>query len=162
MKNYFETWELVPWEVWRLLGENARNLVSGRIILAANKLREALGLPMVCNTKGKGGRDASGLRTVDSQHYKKGSQHSGNHNGSIDGNQCTALDFACKCDPRSYHAEILKNPDKYHMIRFVEIDISWLHIDARNDRANFALWSPTRGFVSTEQYIRELKENGFW
>lgn len=161
-KNYFQTWEVVPWEVWLALGENARNLVSGRIIHGANLLRAALGLPMICNTKGYGGRNESGLRTPDCKHYKSTSQHAGNHNGSIDGNRSTALDFACRCDPRKYHAEILKNPDKYDMIRFVEIDISWLHIDAREHTSNFALWSPKRGFVDIDVYVQELKENGFW
>lgn len=162
MKNYFQTWELVPWKVWLLLGENARNLVSGRIVHGANMLREALGLPMICNTKGAGGRDASGLRTPESKHYKKGSQHSGNHKGSLDGNKCTALDFACKCDVRKYHAEILKNPSKYHMVRFLEVDITWLHIDARENRDTIGVWSPKRGYIETEVYIQELKDSGFW
>lgn len=165
IKNYFKTWELVPWDVWLLLGENARNLVSKTIVRMANLLREEGGLPMTCNTKGKGGRDASGLRVCASSHYKKGSQHSGNHGEEHVGDECNALDLVTKCDVKQYHVYIITNRDKYKDITFLEIDISWLHMDgrsvARMDTGKLELWSPSRGFVSIDKYIQELREDGF-
>lgn len=158
----FKTHELVPHDIYRLLGENARNLISGRLIHAMDLMRIDLKKPMICNTKGRGGRDQSCLRVPGQSYWREGSQHSGNHDGSIDGNKCTASDTVGDWDVREAHAIILKNPEKYSMVRFVEIDVSWLHMDVRNDTSAFALWSPKRGFVSKATYIQELKENGFW
>lgn len=116
---------------------------------------------MVCNTKGANGRDQSGLRVKGQSHFKATSQHAGNHDNKWDGSKCTASDTVGKWDPRVLHAMILKQPEKYHAIKFIEIDISWLHIDVR-DKPELSLWSPKRGFVSKDDYIQELKEAGFW
>jgi len=161
MRNYFATWELVPWQVWKMLGENARHLVSGRLIHALNMIRHELGKSMTCNTKGEGGRDQSGLRIAGQKHYRPTSRHAGNHDNQWDGNRGLAADAVGHWDPREIHAMILKQPTKYHMVKFIEIDINWLHIDVR-DRAELGLWSPTRGFVSKAAYIQELKKEGFW
>lgn len=161
MKNYFKTHEIVPWAVFKLLGENARNLVSGRLLYVMNLLRAELGKSMLCNTAGEGGREQSCLRVPGQSHYRPTSQHSGNHAHSIDGNKCTAMDTVGDWDPRELHAIILKQPEKYKAIRFIEVDISWLHIDVRDTPA-LRVWSPKRGFIEVEAYIEELKEAGFW
>lgn len=161
MKNYFKTHEIVPWEVYKLLGENARNLVSGRLLHVMNMLRAQLGRSMICNTKGAGGRDQSGLRVKGQSYYKEGSQHSGNQGNKWDGDKCTAMDTVGDFDPRELHAMILKDTTKYHAVKFIEIDITWLHVDVR-DTAELRLWSPKRGFVDIDVYIQELKDSGFW
>ncbi|APD18152.1 hypothetical protein [Vibrio phage JSF7] len=161
MRNYFETWELVPWEIWTKLGENARNLVSGRLIHAMNLLRAQLGKTMTCNTRGPGGRDQSGLRVVGQSHYRPTSQHAGNHAHSLDGNRSTASDTIGDWNPKELHAMILKDRKKYEMIKFIEIDIGWLHIDVR-DKPDIVVWSPKRGSVPVADYIAELKREGFW
>ena len=161
MKNFFETWELVPWGIWLKLGENARNLVSGRLIHAMNLLRAQLGKSMTCNTKGEGGRDQCGLRIPGQSYYRPTSQHAGNHAHSLDGNRCTASDTIGDWNPKELHAMILKDRKKYEMIKFIEVDIGWLHIDVR-DKHDIAVWSPKRGSIPVADYIAELKREGFW
>ncbi len=48
---------------------------------------------------------------------------------------------------------IIQNPSRYSFIRFLEIDISWLHFDCRNNGGKLELWSPARGFVDSAKYL---------
>lgn len=64
--------------------------------------------------------------------------------------------------------DIVRNPEKYPFITFLEIDITWLHIAYRNNvimKSNLhtynssldgriELWSPTRGFVPADEYLK--------
>lgn len=161
MKQHFKTWELVPWRIWQMLGENARNLVSGRLIQAMNQMRVDLDKPMICNTKGDDGRDQCCLRIPGQTHYRATSRHAGNHGNKTDGERCLASDTIGQWDAREAHAIILKNKERYHMVKFLEVDITWLHMDVR-EGDELRMWSPKRGFVTEEQYIAELKEAGFW
>lgn len=153
--SHFKTAELVPKEVYALLGENARNLINPAVIAEADKLREWGGEALTVNTP-DGKFDASGLRTHKSSHYSPRSQHSGNNGGS---NQCNALDLKPKSgDVKKYHLEILENPSKYPNINFIEIDVGWLHIDSRPRATHeVQLWSPSRGFVKMRVYMQELR-----
>jgi hypothetical protein len=55
-------------------------------------------------------------------------------------------------DAETIRMYILGNRKLFPGITFLEVDISWLHIDCRND--DFTLWSPKRGFVSIENYLK--------
>ena len=155
MKNYFQTWELVPWKVWLMLGENARNLMCPWLVQDMNKLRHWAKVPFTCNTRGPGGRDASGLRLPNQKYYSEGSQHSGNH-GYRD-NHVTAMDIVSELDVKVLHKEILMNPDKYPNIKFIEVDIAWLHADSRTTKqVDCQVWSPNRGWLTREAYLTEI------
>jgi len=68
------------------------------------------------------------------------------------------VDSICSIKPVEFHRQILKNLDKYIHIRFIEIDITWLHIDCRDNLGGerIKLWSPVRGFVSLDAYLKEI------
>lgn len=149
MQNFFSTKELVPPKVYELLGEISRKLMNPKIVDMQNLLRAWAGSPMFVNSPAMN-RTESGLRTPDCKNYSPTSQHS-------DGN---AIDSVClKKTPKEFHLHILENLDKYPHITFIEIDVTWLHIDCRvnSDGARIKLWSPKRGFVSVSDYIKELK-----
>lgn len=145
MKNYFLTKELVPKHVYAERGEKARELMDERIIGMMNLLRDWGGKPMTVNGSG---RNWSGYRTKECPEYSLYSQH----------NFGRAVDSVCSIKPIEFHRQILKNLDKYIHVRFIEIDISWLHIDCRDnlDGDRVKLWSPVRGFVSLDAYIKEI------
>lgn len=44
------------------------------------------------------------------------------------------------------HQDIKDRPDLYPFLSFVEVDVSWLHVDVRN-ADNITFWSPKRGVV---------------
>lgn len=103
---------------------------------------------VVNNWKSGGGKTQSGLRVPGQQEYSNISQHSFGR----------AVDFTTKTPIKAIYKHILTNLDKYPNIRFIEIDIGWCHVDCRDnfDDARIKLWSPKRGFVSVERYLKEL------
>lgn len=103
---------------------------------------------VVCNWKSGGSKQYSGFRTPKSPDYSETSQHS----------MGRAIDFTSKTPVKVVHKHILTNLEKYPNIRFIEIDIGWVHVDCRDnfDDARIKLWSPKRGFLSVEQYLKEL------
>lgn len=146
--NYFNTDELVPPEVYALLGEHSRKLIDPRIVDMLNKLREWANCPIYVNNAARG-RSESGLRIPTSKYYSPTSQHSVGK----------ALDSVCdQISAKEFHKEILKNLDMYPDIRFIEIDVNWLHIDCRDnpDDTRMKLWSPTRGYVAIATYLHEI------
>jgi len=107
-----------------------------RILKTADLLREDFG-PMTGN---EGILKNCGLRTDEKY---RGSQHFYGRALDLHPKRTTA---------EKIRVEIIKNPGRYPHITFLEIDVSWLHIDCRNgDR--LLLWSPKRGFVARETYI---------
>lgn len=145
MKNYFTTKELVPEHIFKARGESARELMDNRIIEMMNKLREWCGVPMTVNGKG---RNWSGYRTKECPEWTAYSQH----------NFGRAIDSVCSIEPKKFHKEILQNLVNYPYIRFIEIDITWLHIDCRDNLGGdrVLLWSPKRGFVPIDKYLKEI------
>ena len=146
MNIYFKTNELVPDFVFKARGESARELMDERIILMMNKLRDWCGKPITVNGKG---RNWSGYRTKECPEYSLYSQH----------NFGRAIDSICEIKPIEFHKKILTNLEEFKFVRFIEIDISWLHIDCRDnvDGDKVKLWSPTRGFLTIEKYLKEIK-----
>lgn len=109
--------------------------IDDRILKSADDLREVFG-PLWCNGYGL---TQCGLRN-------EGSKKSQHYFGR-------AMDLHSK----EYSAEemrmyIINNRDLFKYITFLECDISWLHIDCRN--SSFSLWSPKRGFITEETYLK--------
>lgn len=152
MKNYFSTKELVPRQLYALIGEQSRKLIDNRIVGTMNVLREWSGHPITINSEAAG-RNESGFRTSDCKHYSPTSMHSVGK----------AIDSVSRHNtPKQFHLEILNNPRKYPHVSFIELDVSWLHIDCRDRTTDehVRLWSPTRGFVSVPDYLKELEKEG--
>ena len=130
--KYFELKECFPPDFpmhWRYFDD--------RILKSADTLREVFG-PLWCNGHGL---TQCGFRTEGS----KTSQHRFGR----------ALDLHSSThSPESIRKYIIRHPGKFLYIKFLEIDISWCHIDVRNS-LELKLWSPKRGFVSIEQYLKD-------
>ena len=150
----FRLWELVPKEIYDRRGAQAIECMDLRIVAAVEDLRDNLRKEgydngfIINSWKSGGAKTQSGLRVPGQQEYSNTSQHSFGR----------AVDFTTKTPIKVIHKHILTNLDKYPHIRFIEVDISWCHVDCRDnfDDARIKLWSPKRGFVSVEQYLKEL------
>ncbi|AQS36611.1 hypothetical protein Sps_01445 [Shewanella psychrophila] len=154
LMRYFTVKELVPEAIYLRRGEAAIELIDRRIVISAEDLRRNLiGIgydhPITINNWCWGGnRQYSGFRPPESPDYSETSQHT----------RGCALDGVSQIPIKVIHKHILENPDLYPHIRFIEIDIGWLHIDCRDNANGVPLrcWSPQRGFVSVETYFKEL------
>jgi len=105
-----------------------------RILISADNLRYLFG-PLWVNGRGL---TQCGFRTNGS----KTSQHKFGR----------ALDLhSDKYDPEEIRMHIINNKQDFPYISFLEVDISWLHIDCRN--SPFSLWSPKRGFIAEKTYL---------
>ena len=150
----FQLWELVPKEIYDRRGAQAIECMDLRIVAAVDDLRDNLRKEgydngfIINSWKSGGAKTQSGLRVYGQKEYSNTSQHSFGR----------AVDFTTKTPIKAIHKHILTNLDKYPHIRFIEVDISWCHVDCRDnfDDARIKLWSPKRGFVSVEQYLKEL------
>ena len=109
--------------------------MDDRILKSADKLRDFFG-PLYVNGKGL---TQCGFRTNGSLT----SQHRFGRALDLHSNRYSSEEI------RFY---ILKNKDDFPYISFLEVDISWLHISCQN--SEFSLWSPKRGFITKETYLR--------
>ncbi len=132
--KHFLAYELVPPNVYKDRGEKSFQLLDNRALITLDALRDAYGRITVNNYKWGGDRQWSGLRTPDSPYYSPYSQHT------------FGRAFDCifsNTNAEIVRQDILKNPDRFPFITFLEMDISWLHFDTRNiDR--ITTWSPSR------------------
>ena len=149
--NYFRAYELVDRKTYEERGEASIELIDKGILHDLNLLRAWAGKPMTVNNWYLGGkRQCSGFRTQESKYYRPFSQHSF-------GRAIDAISRHHK--PQDFHKEIILNKEKYKNISFIEIDISWLHIDSRINKcgSELVLWSPLRGYVNVDSYKKELE-----
>ena len=150
----FRLWELVPKEIYDRRGAQAIECMDFRIVAAVDDLRDNLRKEgydngfIINSWKSGGAKTQSGLRVYGQKEFSPTSQHSFGR----------AVDFTTKTPIKAIHKHILANLDKYPHIRFIEVDISWCHVDCRDnfDDDRIKLWSPKRGFVSVERYLKEL------
>lgn len=113
------------------------NLMDDRILISADQLREIFG-PLTCNISGF---TQCGYRT-------NGSLTSQHRHGR-------AMDLHSTIHPYYKMREyILNHPEKFPFITFLEVDINWLHIDCRNNYGEIKIWSPKRGFLSKQEYLK--------
>lgn len=141
--KHFRVEELVPKHIFQKRGDKALELIDDRVLITIDTLRELLGKPITINNWVWGGdRNWSGLRTAgfykNLQAYEDSlSQHKYGR----------AVDMLVKdmnaADVRKF---IYDNKDKFPYVTFVEVDISWVHIDCRNCEA-ITTWSPDRGYT---------------
>ncbi len=122
----FKIHELVPRKMYNQYGEKAWRYVDVRLIETIDKLKEIFNQgTMTINNYGFGGnREWSGIRTPDSKWYSYGSQHS----------FANAFDIVFS----AYEADVVRqyiidNPEEFPHIKGIEMGISWVHIDVRNE-----------------------------
>ena len=124
--KHFKIHELVPKKMYEKYGEKAWRYVDVRLIESIDKLKEHfnLGTMTINNYFWGGSREWSGIRTPDSNYYSYGSQHS----------YANALDIVFS----EYSAEevrnyIIYNPHEFPYIKGLELGVSWVHLDVRNE-----------------------------
>lgn len=151
---HLQAHELMPKSILDKRGAQALECMDFRILhmvdtLRGNLKKEGHDNGFIVNTwHSGGGKTQSGLRTHGQGEYSPTSQHTFGR----------AVDFTTKTPIPVIHKHILKNLDLYPHIRFIEVDVGWCHVDCRDnhDDARIKLWSPVRGFVGVERYIKEL------
>ena len=124
--KYFKVHELVPKKMYEKYGEKAWRYVDVRLIEMIDKLKEHfnLGTMTINNYFWNGDREWSGIRTPDSPNYSYGSQHS----------FANAFDIVFS----HYSAEevrhyIIENRHLFPHINGLELGVSWVHLDCRNE-----------------------------
>ena len=124
--KYFKVHELVPKKMYEKYGEKACRYVDMRLIETIDKLKEHfnLGTMTINNYFWNGSREWSGIRTPDSPNYSYGSQHSFANAFDIVFSHYSAEEV------RNY---IINNPHEFPHIKGMELGVSWLHIDIRNE-----------------------------
>ncbi len=124
--KYFAIHEFLPRKMYETYGERGWRYVDARLIESVDRLKEHFNLgTMTINDYYWGGlREWSGIRTEDSKYYSSGSMHTAGK----------AVDFVCT----DYSAEevrnyILDNLELFPAIKGMELEVSWVHIDVRNE-----------------------------
>lgn len=124
--KYFLVEELVDEEVYSILGDNAIRLLDNRLIETIDKIREILGVPLICNNWCWGGsRDQCGYRSVKCNIGAEKSFHKRGMAVDLISIKMSAKDMREKLDKNKH---LLPYP-----IRIEKWDnngeISWLHVD---------------------------------
>ena len=124
--KHFKIHELVPEHIFKKYGEKAWKFINKDLIITIDLLKEHfnLGTMTINNYYWGGKRHWSGLRTPQSPDYSETSQHSlGNATDSIFSHYTAA-------EVRNY---IINNPHEFEYIKGLELGVSWLHVDTRNE-----------------------------
>lgn len=130
--KHFAAHELVPEHVYRARGEKSFELLDDRLLITLDQLRDCFGSITVNNWFWGGNRQWSGLRTEKSPYGSMFSQH--RFGRAAD---CIFKDFRAE----EVRQQVLKNPDRFPHITFIELDIDWFHFDVRNCE-RITTWSP--------------------
>lgn len=124
LKN-FKAHEFVPAAIYKDRGEKSIQLMDRELVIFIDKLRDELGRKITINNWFWGGRFSQrGLRTQDSEHYSKYSQHS--YGKAIDFD----VDGMSAGQVRQWIIDN-RNLDWVKPICFIEDGVSWVHVDTR-------------------------------
>jgi hypothetical protein len=149
-RGYFELSELLSKVDYDKYGVSGWRFIDAALLDVLNRLRGNLELPMTCNDWIYGGGfNWRGVRTPGCDIYSITSAHAWGR----------AMDFDVKSmTPKDVVKYIIHNRDEYPEIKFIEIDINWVHIDVmqrEQETDELQLWSPTRGYVDINTYMKE-------
>lgn len=152
-RGYFNLWELVSKSDYEQHGAYAWRFVCPALLGAINRIRENLGKPITANTWYTGGSlQWRGVRNPSYSGYSVTSMHAWGR----------ALDFDVKdLTPEQVVRHIIFNQALYPEITFIEIDISWVHIDTgqrEDEHDGLRLWSPEREYVDIDTYLKETSD----
>ena len=142
--------QVLPPEVYKKYGVTGLQFIDDRLLTFIDKLRKNLGVPLVVNNGST--YTQSGLRDEDfygtpEKLCKSFSQHRFGR----------GVDFrSSKMSSQEIRRHIIENKHLYPEVSFIEVGISWVHIDVRTRMTNewCRFWSPSEGFV-TEQEVLE-------
>lgn len=124
--KYFKLHEFLPKELYEKYGERGWRYVDERLIITMDILKEHfnLGTIQINNYYFGGDREHSSIRTPSSPYYSVGSMHT----------YARAIDFVCS----DYSAQEVRNyiighPHVFKYVRGLELGVSWVHLDIRNE-----------------------------
>jgi len=122
----FKIHELVPEKMYNRFGESAWRYIDEKLIKSIDLLKEHFpnGTITINNYVFGGNRHWSGLRTIESDYYSSTSMHSFGKAADMVFSEYKTEEV------RQY---IIDNPDLFPDIKGLELNVSWLHIDVRNE-----------------------------
>ena len=124
--KWFKAQELVPRKVYEKLGEQSFLVLDDRIMVSLDAIRDHFGHTVVVNNWADGGRlQYRGFR--DDSYYERASVglYSQHRFGR-------AADFNVEgVLARDVRDEIVSNPKTFPLIRAIEKDVPWVHVDCR-------------------------------
>lgn len=149
-RGFFSLWEFLSKVDYEAHGVSGWRFVCPFLLGAMNRLRKDLGRPITGNTWKYGGvLNWRGVRTIGYNKYSITSAHAWGR----------ALDFdVSDLTPIEVVRYIILNRERYPEIKFIEIDITWVHIDTmqrEQDTDGLVLWSPSRGYVDVDLFLKE-------
>lgn len=124
--KHFKIHELVSKSIYDKKGEEAWRYVPSDLITAIDTIKERFpkGTMTINNYVWGGNRYWSGLRTSDSKYFSPTSMHS----------FMMAVDAVfSEYTADEVRADILENPSVYPTIKGLELNVSWVHLDIRNE-----------------------------
>lgn len=124
--KYFKAHELVPSHIYAHYGDKSYRFIDSRLIETIDTIKEHfnLGTMTINNYAWNGDREWSGLRTPVSNWYSETSMHA--HGKAID---AVFSDYSAE-EVRNF---IIENKNLFPHIKGIELGVSWLHIDTRNE-----------------------------
>jgi len=124
--KYFKVHEFVPEHMYKRYGEKAWRFIQPGLIRIYDTLKERFpnGTITINNYAYGGNRYWSGLRTPESPYYSETSIH------SFGGGGDSKFSAYAEEDVRQ---DIIDNPEIYPDVKGIEMGISWLHVDTRNE-----------------------------
>jgi len=122
----FKIHEFVPKHIFDKFGEKAWRFINPKLIKTFDTIKERFpnGSVTINNYYWGGNRHWSGLRTPTSPHYSETSIHSLGGAGDAVFSDYTAEEV---------RQDIIDNPEVYPYVKGIEMEISWLHVDVRNE-----------------------------
>ncbi|MGB2264140.1 MAG: hypothetical protein ACPH3C_03060 [Glaciecola sp.] len=137
--EHFAIYELVPPDIHAKYGDFAHHFLDERALRVIDSIRKRYG-PMTINSYIWGGdRSESGLRTPDCKHYSPTSQHAFGRAFDLIPSRVTAQEI--RDDLIDYSIGVLKLPHSINSIT-VEDNVSWLHVDIRNNNPGLNIFQP--------------------
>lgn len=133
--KHFKAYELVPKILYEKRGEKAIELLDKELLIAIDYIREKLNVSITINDWKWGGQyQYRGIRTPECAEYSITSQHP----------YGKALDFkASGVSAESVNKWIIehRNDPELRAISFIEMGMTWTHIDTRPDvKCNLTCW----------------------
>ena len=124
--KYYKIHEFVPEHIYKKFGEKAWRFINTGLIRTYDKLKERFpkGSITINNYFWGGDRHWSGLRTPNSPYYSETSIHTFGGAGDSVFSAYTAEEV---------RQDIINHPEEYPDVKGIEMGISWLHVDTRNE-----------------------------
>jgi len=122
----FKIHEFVPKHIYEKFGEKAWRFIDAGLIHTFDTIKKRFpkGSITINNYFWGGKREWSGLRTPVSPYYSETSIHTFGGAGDA---------VFSAYDTEEIRQDIINNPELYPYVKGIEMGISWLHVDTRNE-----------------------------